>query len=368
MIPYLLMYLFPAVFSLEERPGTGGRRRAIAGALLFFVLFVLMIGFRSHVGGDWETYDQMIRTLGQMSFGDAMDFTDPAFAVIGRLSNEVGAGQILANFLCGLVFCIGLFVFCWQQPRPWLTLVIAIPYLVIVVGMGYVRQSAAIGCVLLGLVSLRRGSIVRFFFWCVLGGLFHFTAVIIAPFAALAKYRQRIYLMLPLIIFTAALAVYLLSSRYDVLMSGYIGAQYQSTGTLIRLVLDVIPAVLFLLLRDRFALHGDERAFWTLMSALAVALMIAYQLSPSSTAVDRIALYWIPLQLFVLARLPDALASRMGSARVWVIAVVALYLAVLIYWLVFAATAFKWVPYNSVLIGSGGETVLSAPDPTDPQQ
>ena len=41
--------------------------------------------------------------------------------------------------------------------------------------------------------------------------------------------------------------------------------------------------------------------------------------SPSSTAVDGVALYWIPLQLFVMSRLPNALGLREGKNAIWVL-------------------------------------------------
>jgi hypothetical protein len=68
--------------------------------------------------------------------------------------------------------------------------------------------------------------------------------------------------------------------------------------------------------------------------------------SPSSTAVDRVALYWIPLQLFVLSRLPDAMSQRPGLNSIWVQLVVAYSAAVLFVWLFFASHAFAWLPYQ----------------------
>lgn len=68
--------------------------------------------------------------------------------------------------------------------------------------------------------------------------------------------------------------------------------------------------------------------------------------SPSSTAVDRIALYWIPLQLFVLSRLPNALGRYAGKNLLWVFAVIAYSAAVHFIWLLYADTAFAWLPYQ----------------------
>ena len=47
-------------------------------------------------------------------------------------------------------FTYGLFRICRQQPNPWLALVVATPFLIIVVGMGYTRQAAAMGFLMIG--------------------------------------------------------------------------------------------------------------------------------------------------------------------------------------------------------------------------
>jgi hypothetical protein len=59
-----------------------------------------------------------------------------------------------------------------------------------------------------------------------------------------------------------------------------------------------------------------------------------------------VALYWIPLQLFVLSRLPDALGRREGKNAFWVGVLVAYSAAVMVVWLFFAKTAFAWLPYQ----------------------
>jgi hypothetical protein len=85
-----------------------------------------------------------------------------------------------------------------------------------------------------------------------------------------------------------------------------------------------------------------------IMALLALASVGWLLVSASSTAVDRMALYLIPLQLFVFARLPD-LMGRGRGLRNWVLAVVAYYAAVLFVWLNFATHAYTWVPYHSWL-------------------
>ena len=130
------------------------------------------------------------------------------------------------------------------------------------------------------------------------------------------------------------------------LIGGYIESEYQSSGAEIRIAMNAIPGILFLLFRKRFQLSNEQRSFWTWMALVALLFVVLLIVSPSSTAVDRVALYWIPLQLFVLSRLPNALGQEDGKNAVWVYAVVAYSAAVHIVWLVYADTAFAWLPYQ----------------------
>jgi hypothetical protein len=70
----------------------------------------------------------------------------------------------------------------------------------------------------------------------------------------------------------------------------------------------------------------------------------------ASTAVDRVALYLIPLQLFVFARLPD-LARTTQTRTAVVVGIVFYYAAVQYVWLNYATHAQYWTPYQFMPFG-----------------
>ena len=78
----------------------------------------------------------------------------------------------------------------------------------------------------------------------------------------------------------------------------------------------------------------------------ALSLVVALFVSPSSTAVDRLGLYLIPLQLLVLSRIPDSFAVYEASARRLSGLVVLYSAAVMFVWLNFASHAGYWLPYR----------------------
>jgi hypothetical protein len=79
----------------------------------------------------------------------------------------------LVNLVCAVIFAYGLIAFARTSPRPWLSVCVAVPYLVIVVTMGYTRQGVAIGLAMLALAALDRGSVLGFGFFIVVASLFH---------------------------------------------------------------------------------------------------------------------------------------------------------------------------------------------------
>ena len=125
----------------------------------------------------------------------------------------------------------------------------------------------------------------------------------------------------------------------DVLVKNYIGARYSSSGAGIRVSMSLLPAIIFFLYRRRFGFSEVEEKLWRNFSLVGIGSTIALVLSPS-TAVDPIALYLLPLQFVVLARVPSTLV-QLGLGTFLVAAYSA---AVLFTWLTFGTHSDHWIP------------------------
>jgi len=352
MWPYWLLFLIPAYWAvsrLKPLPFTVlpvPKNRWSEGWCGIYIFLVLMIGLRHEVGGDWIPYIEMLESYTDTATADKFGFQDPAFVLFNKLATWSGTGVYLLNVLSAIFFSWGLVVFCRAQPRPWLALVVAVPYLITVVAMGYTRQGVAIGIAMVGMVALSEGSTLRFMLWIALAALFHKSAIILVPMAVLAGTKRWVFKLTWVTVAGLTLFVLLLQEAMSFWIGGYIESQYQSSGAAIRIAMNALPSALFLFLRKRFQLSPAQRSFWTGMAWGALLLVVLLVVSPSSTAVDRLALYWIPLQLFVLSRLPSALGQEDGKNAGWVYAVVAYSAVVHFVWLVYADTAFAWLPYQ----------------------
>ena len=344
---YWVMFLVPAWASIAapSKPRPAAKNLELSWFMVV-ILLALLIGLRHEVGGDWRNYESNYLAMVGMPISEAFERGDPGYNLLALLSIELGGGVYLVNLVCGALFSVGLAAFCRQQPRPWLALAVALPYMVVVVAMGYSRQGVALGLAMLGMVGLASKSNVQFVLCVALAATFHKSAVLLVPLAVLATPRGRLWTGLWVGIMAGVLYYVLLADSVDGLVAGYIDAQYQSEGAAIRVAMNALPAVIVLLLRKRIVWQPAERNLWLTMALLSLGSVGWLLVSSSSTAVDRMALYLIPLQLFVFSRLPD-LMGRGRGLRNWVMAVVAYYAAVLFVWLNFATHSNYWLPYRS---------------------
>ena len=353
MLTYWLMFLLPALAALmmeTQRTGTVSVDQAEtpvgAWVAVGFVL-TLLIGFRYEVGGDWFNYFHYIDDVAGRMLDEVILNSDPGYQVLNWLSLEMDSDIFGVNTMAGAIFAIGLVVFCRSLPRPWLGLAVAVPYLVIVVSMGYARQGVALGLAMLGLVALGRKGTGWFVFWVMLAATFHKTAVLLLPLAALAAAHNR-FVAIAWGVGSLALGYWLfLEDSVEHLYRNYVEAEYQSSGAMIRLAMNLVPAVVVLVWSRKFTFSDAERRLWLLFALISLALFGVFLVSPSSTAVDRIALYMLPLQLVVFSHAPDALGEESDTdVSVPVLGVVAYYALVQFVWLNFADHAHLWLPYR----------------------
>lgn len=345
MFPYWLLFSVFLAGSLQN-PGIQRRTKVTPLSWAAIVLTALMIGFRYEVGGDWKNYQTIYQSFRHLELENVFTMGEPGYALLNWLGHALGLEVWFVNLVCGGIFAWGLQRFAREQPNPWLAILVAVPYLIIVVAMGYARQAVAIGFILAGLSRLERNSLLQFSLYVVCAVAFHKTAMIVLPLAALAVSRNQI-LTMSLLALTGALLFYLvLAPSMDTLLVNYVQAKYASEGAGIRVAMNLVPAAIFIMFHRRFGLNEVPRKLWRNFAIASFAALAALLTTASSTAVDRLALYLLPLQIFVLSGLPYAL-SRGGKANTQLMLAVIVYSAAIQFvWLNFATHAAFWVPYK----------------------
>lgn len=314
--------------------------------LLAFVMLTLIIGIRYQIGADWFSYQYYYDLMAQFSFTGILQLKDPGYQIINYTAHQLDWGMMGVNLVCGAIFVYALIAFSTQQSDVFLSLLVALPYLFIVVGMGYARQAVAIAFFLLAINQLYRENIVGYVALLLIGGFFHKTAVVMIPIAFLITERSMAQKLFFGAIFSVSVIFFFFAKSMDSLMYAYVGRDhYNSQGALIRVVMSLLPALLFLLFSDRFKFTPIIGKLVFLLSCAAVIFFILlFVLSSLSTVIDRFALYIIPLQMLVLAN-ANGLVTRWNKFMVHTL-VCAYCFAVMFVWLNFASHANAWVPYK----------------------
>lgn len=352
MTIYWLMLLVPMFAGLSPWKAKG----VLPNLQWFFygALLIVIIGLRHEVGGDWGNYITNYEGLEGLDFSDAIQhpmlYQDYGYGIIHWFSVNYLNGIYSTNLACAVIFVAGLLRICKNMPIPWLALAVSIPYLVIVVATGYTRQAAAIGFIMWGLVDLMNGKQIKFYIHVMFGVLFHKTALFMLPFGFL--YANSISNLKNLILF---LLFFILA--FAGFMADYIArfAYYyiedtqgmESSGAVIRVTMNVASSLVFLYFRKRWGERYSDSGLWTILS---VSSLIMFPFAfVSSTFIDRMALYFLPMQLVILSRIP-ALILHVYNRTMFILIVLFLYIGALFVWLNFGQNSTYWLPYKNLLL------------------
>lgn len=348
MTPYWLLFAVWAIGAIQF-----ARRADRPRSNVLFVVAAaataLMIGLRFEVGGDWLTYNNIYETIAFQSFWDGIALSDPAYALLNWISGKLEWGIWLPNTVCGIVFMAGVAKLANRQPNPWLTVLIAVPYLIIVVAMGYTRQAAAIGVICWALAEAQPDRLLRLTITILIAALFHKTAVLLLPLLLIPVFRRNALFGLAGVGSFAIIFTYVLLSSSEKFITVYANSDYDSQGAAIRVAMNVVPAVIFLLIGKRMTFSPFLRSYWMSNAWLAVISVPALLSISASSGVDRLALFLIPLQMVVYGQLPYALArsDAKGPSTSILLGILAYSFAVQFVWLNYAVNAEYWLPYLS---------------------
>lgn len=354
MLIYWLLLALPAaaafMFTREGRQAELPTSKVYLG---FFILFYSSVaGARYFTGGDWTTYWYMTEYIRLLPLSEAMQFTDAAFGFVTYMSIKLGSDLYGVNLFCALSLVIGCARLAWRTPAPWIAMMAAVPYILIVIGMGYLRQAASMGFILLSLVNFIERGWVRGIIYFTLAILLHISSLVVVPVVAAVAARRRPLLLLPIAgIGVVAYLLVLSGARMDQFEVGYIDQEYASGGALIRLLMNFVPAVLFLASRKYVDIPKDEKLLWTLVSVISIVFIVIFPIAPSTTALDRTGLFFAPLQVFVFGYFMQIMRSKGRMNSIYIFMLIVYLIFVQLIWLSFAKHSYLWVPYRSIFTG-----------------
>ena len=312
------------------------------------IFYIFFIGLRHEVGSDWFNYEAMFnRDIPWMGYMDALHHDDPLFWLLMVFADDHGMDMHFVYLISSILFVTGMVVFLRRMPNPWLGLTMMMAYTILTLGMGYVRQGVALGVSLLAITALMDRRFMSFFLLVALATAFHKSAVVMLGFGIFQEGRHKYVKVLAALVLGAGIYMEFMSGQEERLVSLYIDNPMQSSGAYIRVFMNVIAAGIFLYYRKIWRkLWPGSYMLWMLMALGSLAAFVGVWIY--STAVDRISLYFIPLQIVVFSSLPMLLEGILAP-RITTFLVICYYAAVYTVWLGFATWAYMWKPYQNIL-------------------
>ncbi|ABQ46327.1 MULTISPECIES: EpsG family protein [Thermotoga] len=327
------------------------RKTSVTVRSLLFILLVLFIGLRHEVGGDWFGYLDWFRRVSSggltLSFEDIF-LKDFGYNLFNWLSSKIGWGIYGVNLLCASIFLIGLFAFLDYLGNDrgfYLGLLVSYPYLIMVVANGYTRQSVALGLIMLSYSLFLKERYMSSFLCQMLAFFFHKTSAI--GFIIFLFHRKTLKWILPLILAILAIAFSFFGQLFVRYYALYVENPMYSEGGTIRAVMNLVPALIFIVLFRYFERRYPDSKFWLIISVIVLILSIPSILK--FTFADRLLLYFSMIQPLVFVRLEYVLKEIEVKAMLF-ISIIFVYCLAMTVWLLFAKHAPYWIPYKNLIL------------------
>ncbi|MBP1491304.1 MULTISPECIES: EpsG family protein [Acinetobacter calcoaceticus/baumannii complex] len=320
--------------------------------IIFLVFLCLMTGFRYEVGGDWENYLNIYDYFKGIDIAEALTITEPGYALLNYFSQVLNFKNIVfVNAICSILFYSFFYKFSKKVENYWIPVLLAFPYLILVVSMGYTRQSVAIAFVSFAVVYGLEKNIIKFFIFSLLAILFHKSAIIVFMFLPLLlnlKYFSSTWFFSFYSLFsflTMSGLVYYSSLSGDNIYTNQ-NSEVSSAGAIFRVVVHFLALFFYLLYRKKIVNSFNNYRIFDYMSLLIIFVFLLA--IPFSTLADRFNLYLIIFDILVFSYLFSNIS--VNSRKIMVLIVIFFNSLMLYIWLNFGAWSHAWLPYQNYLL------------------
>lgn len=351
MIYFVNFFFLSLLAAVRPRPRSGDFSALyyLTIKFLFFVMLVLFVGLRYNIGVDWNAY---VNQIFYLSTGGLPFFLleDPGYQFLNFIGSELGGGIFTVNTLSSLIFFSGLFVFSSKHSHLFRSLAVSYPYLIIFVAMGYTRQSAAVGCLFFCLSYCFERKFIVSVFFVLLASTFHKSAILGLVFPLFTFGFSFSVLILASFFCIVLLVGFLVSPMGNIYISRYFSSGLSSGGSYLRIGIQFIAAIIFLSNRNFFRNKKSEVYYFCQYSSyVSIVLFTCLFVFSGATFLDRIALYFFPLQIIVFSEIPSMFKFRINGTNLTSVFYIPYGITLLILYLFFGNYIAYWVPYDSIL-------------------
>ena len=193
---------------------------------------------------------------------------------------------------------------------------------------------------------------LKFFLLNICASLFHLSSIVgvffLFPyFISSRKYINKISKIIISFFVAGGLYFVLIDKFIARYIDVYIENQMSSSGVYIRLAMIVFPSIYFFF-RKNLELNKNQKILWKSISLYSLSLLPLLIISPSTTIIDRLTLYALPITTFALSHLPELKFARLSKKYINLSVVLMAFLIQYV-WLNFADNSGSWRPYQNIL-------------------
>ena len=362
MITYLSIYIYLAVFSLSEIKLSHDKK--FFYFILLFIFMLLFVSGRHNVGGDyvkylyWFEYAKLFPTKG---FSTLLGLN-----YITIISQTLSLKYFFFNFLCALIFISGIFKFLNISNERLFVLILLIPTMIYVVGLGYTRQSVSIGFLCLSIYYWSENMNVKKYIFFILSVLVHISSLIFF-FILFYKTYEKIKLF-KLYILSASFIIFLFfiyNFYFNNLsnLSSVIGLDVKiniqnSSFKYLKFLAHIFPCIIFIFFLKDF--KKDKKIYplyffsVTLTIAVIVLMIILKIIIDKSSYIDvmadRLLLPFLLVEALIFVRLYSIVNLEY---KFLFKSLILFYFGFMLFiWLEFADNSHAWKPYRSIFLES----------------
>ena len=349
MIVYNLLFLIPLSFWLLNK-----RNNKLENFyfIFLFLYYFIIIGLRHNIGNDWHSYEQSFYNYYNPEMHDNVMTANYFFDFISNPNLYFGSFEAY-NLITSLIFVLGIFIFSYHQQDKIFAITLCYPYLILFVGMGYIRQSLSISLFLIAITLIYKKKSFFGIFFILLALLTHKMVIIPCLIFLLSikftNYKSIIALSFAFIPLVFILFFFTGYAEHMVHFYMTKANYFTSHGVSSRIILAIFPALLLFYKRDVAYIFNkfESRFFKTSAYFLIVLIPASFFFS---TAVDRVLIFTSLSYVYIYA---FSNVSFYASNNLKIFLQPAILMLLIVYlntWMLFSEYRFFWLPYENLIM------------------
>ena len=315
--------------------------------VITIIIFIIFVGLRFEVGGDWGNYLTMYKILSGNSLKVYLTATDSGYGFLNYLAYNLNYNIWFVNFVCATFLFIGLDYFCKNTRNYWISFLVTFPYIILSVSMGYTRQSVAIGFAMVAIVHLFKGNKYNFLVWLFIALLFHKSAILLLIFAPYAFNIKLTGLKNALYLLSFITVLFIVMNKLSAQENLYFTEEVSSAGALARMIIHAPAVAIYLIYRTKFKDIFKEKlpVLDTFLVLITTFFFISFLYS---TFADRFNLYFYMFDMIVLSSI--TIFFNRSNYHIYLGFLILFQFILMFVWLNYSPWAqCCWIPYQNYL-------------------